>query len=90
MSIKRRLSRLEKEANEGKTIPKSDRIAFVSTYGLDEAEVEAKIKKIEEEYMKKYGTTEGVAFFLSAVPDQDPPPDLNDPNARISCTEGLE
>jgi hypothetical protein len=81
---------LEREADQGKTIPKSDRIAFVSTWGLDEAEVEAKIRKIEQEYLHKYGTTDGMVLFISAMPEPDPPPDLTDPDARISGSEGLE
>ena len=90
MSIKRRLNQLEKKANEGRTIPRSDCIAFVSAYGLDEAEVEAKIREIEEEYLHKYGTTDGMVLFISAMPEPDPPPDLTDPDARISGSEGLE
>jgi len=75
MSIRRRLSKLEKKADQANTLPKGARIACVSTHGLDDAEVEAKIQEIHEEYLKKYGTIEGLIIFLSAVPKPDPLPD---------------
>jgi hypothetical protein len=89
MSIRRRLKKLEKDTNLAKSIPKRDCIAFVSTYGLDEAEVEAKIRKIEQEYLHKYGTTDGMVLFISAMPEPDPPPDESDTDACISGAEHL-
>jgi len=75
MRIGRRLSRLEKEADQVNAIPQQDRIALVSTCGLNDAEVEEQIEKIEKEYLEKYGTIEGLSIVLSAVPPPDPLPD---------------
>ena len=75
MRFRTRLSRLEKKADQVNVIPQQDRIALVSTCGLNDAKLEEKCAKIEKEYLEKYGTIEGLIIILSAVPPPDPLPD---------------